>query len=75
MMSLMKVSTVCAYNNNCIVLTVDHELYNFCVGENTEDEIRDGGEADEEDGNCEQESRGVEGICTTTALAADPESN
>jgi len=49
--------------------------YMIFVGENTEDEIRDGGEADEEDGNCEQESRGVEGISTAAALTADPESN
>lgn len=41
----------------------------FFVGEDTKDEIKFGREADEEDGNCSQESWGMQSSSSTTALA------
>lgn len=43
------------------VQCIYHMWWNAVSGEDTEDEIELGGEADEEDGNCAPEGRGVAG--------------
>lgn len=68
MMSLMTTTWF-----DCWPRFISNICFDAFVGKDTEDEIRFRGEADEENGSCEQESGGVEGNSTATALTADTE--
>lgn len=57
------------YNSSSRVLFYYNSIV-FDTGEDTENEGESGGEADEEDGGCAQESGGVEGRGAVSAFGA-----